>query len=167
MRGSTLRLLLATGLCLAGCKRVSERTLTDTEGRSFRASCDREGHCALKREAAEPVSADKSELAVHVTGRLVTICDVVPNKKPQDVTDCRALLCTQDSECPPSHGLRDGACVSGLCTEPSNAVGRDDAIMLCLAGTGLGNGGPAQVDRYAMALNCGNPCLIPKPCRQL
>jgi hypothetical protein len=38
--------------------------------------------------------------------------------------------------------------------------------MLCLAGTGLGRETPAQVERYALALNCGNPCRIPTPCAQ-
>lgn len=159
-------LAVAVAVAVVGCKRISERTLTDTEGRTFRAKCDREGSCELSRASAEPVSPDKTGLVIHATGRLVTLCDVGPSKQPADVTDCRALVCEKDDQCPPSHGLRDGACVSGLCTEPSNGIGRDDAIMLCLAGTGLGKSEQNQVDRYAMALNCGTPCLIPKPCRQ-
>jgi hypothetical protein len=38
--------------------------------------------------------------------------------------------------------------------------------MLCLSGTGLGRETPAQIERYALALNCGSPCKIPAPCAQ-
>jgi hypothetical protein len=38
--------------------------------------------------------------------------------------------------------------------------------MLCLAGTGKPGNTPLQVQRYAMALNCGSPCKVPAPCRQ-
>jgi hypothetical protein len=56
--------------------------------------------------------------------------------------------------------------VNGLCTEPSQPLGVTDAVMLCLAGTGTGHGSAQQAERFAMALNCGEPCRIPSPCRQ-
>ena len=164
---SRLLLLLAFALTLAACRRISQRTLTDTEGRTFAAECDREGACKLQRKSGDSVSADKPELAIHSPGRLVAICDVAPGAEPAVTSDCRPLVCKTDAECPPSHGIKDGSCVSGVCTEPAHEIGVDDAVLLCLAGTGLGRSAPAQVARYAMALNCGTPCRIPAPCRQL
>jgi hypothetical protein len=38
--------------------------------------------------------------------------------------------------------------------------------MLCLAGTGLGHAEAKQVERYALGLNCGAPCVVPKPCER-
>ena len=34
--------------------------------------------------------------------------------------------------------------------------------MLCLSGTGLGRETPRQIERYALALNCGKPCPCPR-----
>jgi hypothetical protein len=53
--------------------------------------------------------------------------------------------------------LAHGTCIDGLCTEPANGIGVADAVMLCLAGTGWGRDSPVQVDRYALAMNCGSP----------
>jgi len=75
-------------------------------------------------------------------------------------------VCSGDANCPPAHGSKDGHCVNGLCVEPSGELNTDDAVMLCLAGTGLGKDSPEQVSRFAMALNCGSPCKIPAVCRQ-
>lgn len=156
----------ALGVLACGCERVSERTLTDSEGRTVVARCNREGRCTLTRTAGEPVSPNKSRPNLHTTGRLVALCDVATDGPPTDVVDCRVLVCKDKTECPPAHGLPHGACVSGLCIEPANPVGRDDAVLLCLAGTGLGRATPLQVDRHALALNCGEPCRVPTPCRQ-
>ncbi len=150
----------------AGCRRISQRTLTDSEGRSFQAECDREARCKLVRTRGDSVSPDKSEHALHSPGLLMAICDVVPGSEPSVSSDCRPLVCQSDEQCPPSHGLRHGSCSNGLCIEPAHDVSVDDAVMLCLAGTGLGRSEPRQVDRYAMALNCGSPCRVPAPCRQ-
>jgi hypothetical protein len=166
------RTLWATALCAAalaatpGCRRISQRSLTDTEGRTFSAECDREGQCKLARKSGDPVSPDKSDLALHSPGLIVAMCDVPEGGEPSAAADCRPLVCQDDSACPPSHGIKDGTCANGLCIEPSNSLNVDDAVMLCLAGTGLGRSAPGQVDRYAMALNCGTPCKVPAPCRQ-
>lgn len=159
-------MLLAVLVASSACRRISERKLTDTEGRTFSAECDREGRCKLGRKSGEPASADKSDIILHSPGLVIAICDVAPGAEPGPAADCRALTCKTDADCPPSHGIRDGTCANELCIEPSHEVTVDDAVMLCLAGTGLGRSAPNQVDRYAMALNCGTPCRIPAPCRQ-
>jgi hypothetical protein len=157
--------LVALACLLVGCRRVSKRELQDTEGRTFVASCDREGGCELSRGTAESVAPDRPGLLLHAPGRFVTICDVSGNA-PADITDCRILTCKKDADCPPNHGLPHGTCVNDLCTEPSNALGQDDAILLCLSGTGLGRSSSKQADLYALAKNCGTPCVIPTPCRK-
>ncbi|MBK7580004.1 MAG: hypothetical protein IPI67_07325 [Myxococcales bacterium] len=144
------------------CRRVSTRTLEDTEARRVEAACDREGECALKLVRGEH-APDKTGLAIHTTGNLIALCDVGPSKKPDATTDCRALICEGDDDCPPMHGLKHGTCINHLCREPTARIGVDDAVVLCLAGTGLGTTVP---DRLAMALSCGSPCRVPTVCRQ-
>jgi hypothetical protein len=163
-----MRLWLSFSLSLlmlapSGCRRVSERTLRDTESRSIKAKCDRDGACQLLLASGEH-APDKKGLALHTTGSLIGVCDVSESKEPDATTDCRALTCEGDGDCPPMHGLKNGTCINGLCREPSaNGISVDDAVLLCLAGTGLGT---TQPDRLAMALNCGNPCRVPTVCRQ-
>ena len=158
--------LLVVAVAASGCRRVSTRTLKDTEGRTFTAECDRQGQCNLTRDKAEPGSPDKKDLVLHSPGRLVAMCDAAGDAKPDLAADCRPLVCESDDACPPAHGLKHGTCVNGLCTEPANPLTQDDSVLLCLAGTGMGKSAAAQVDRYAMGLNCGSPCVVPKPCRQ-
>ena len=161
-------LLLAVALLLVapGCRRVSQRTLRDTEGRELEARCDRNQKCRLELATGPKADSSESELVLHTTGRLVGVCSVTPASEPKSPSDCRALVCTGDADCPPAHGSKDGDCVNGLCVEPSGELSSDDAVMLCLAGTGLGKESPEQVSRFAMALNCGSPCKIPSVCRQ-
>jgi hypothetical protein len=161
-----LVVLAAVMLTTVSCRRVSERTLRDTEGRTLEARCDREQGCTLKAGAGQKADAQQVELALRATGRLVGVCSVGPASEPKSPSDCRALVCSGDADCPPAHGSKDGHCVNGLCVEPSGVLGTDDAVMLCLAGTGLGRESPEQVSRFAMALNCGSPCKIPSVCRQ-
>jgi hypothetical protein len=95
---------------------------------------------------------------------------VCPDSDSPHLGDCRALACAADSDCPPTSGgaprATTGTCVGSLCVEPSHELGAEDAIFLCLAGTGLGHERADQVTRYALALNCGTPCRVPAPCRQ-
>ncbi len=138
-----------------GCRHTPRLALHDTEGRTFTATCSTDTGCRLH---------DKG-VAFRVTGRLVGICNVPAGQTPQ-ASDCRALTCQQDTDCPSRHHMTHGTCLDGLCIEPAHPINVDDAVMLCLAGTGLGKSSPKQVQRYALALNCGTPCKVPAPCRQ-
>jgi hypothetical protein len=62
--------------------------------------------------------------------------------------------------------MKDGQCLNHHCGDAAEPLGVQDAIMLCLAGTGLGRKTAAQIERYALALNCGSPCTVPAPCPQ-
>jgi len=155
--------LLAVGL--TGCDDKGGPTVvTDTEGRRFAMSCD-QSECSYERKTGGPVSKAKSLVDVQTAGRVVGICDVSVLGEPEP-GDCRALVCKTDAECPPMHGLEAGHCVNQLCTSPEKELTSADAVLLCLAGTGLGLSAPKQVERYAMAMNCGSPCVVPAPCRQ-
>jgi hypothetical protein len=105
---------------------------------------------------------EKPAQALMLGSRLVGICDVKDGEGPQYPFDCRPLNCqttptarrsTHERRPVPEPPLRD----------PAEAIGVQDSVMLCLSGTGLGRETPAQIERYAMALNCGNPCKIPAP----
>lgn len=146
-----------------GCARGTERTLTDTEGRQVKARCEPDRDCKLTLVKGEHVP-DKTGFAIHTPGHLVGLCNVGASGKPDAPSDCRPIVCSADTECPPAHGLRDGTCINGLCIAPeTEQVTVEDAVMLCLSGTGLGTTKP---DKLAMGLNCGSPCRIPAVCRQ-
>ena len=161
-----LWLLVVATTVTASCRRISKRSLRDTEGREFVARCDREQRCSLEQTAGPTVSGAETELVLRTPGTLVGVCNVAPASEPKSPSDCRALVCESDQDCPPAHGIKDGHCVNGLCVEPSHSLGTEDAVMLCLAGTGLERESEEQVARYSMALNCGTPCKVPTPCRQ-
>jgi hypothetical protein len=151
-------------LSVAACREDGVRRSKDTEGRSFEVTCAGE-RCTLKL-VGQPAGTDPSQVVLSHAGRLVGACDVPsPDSTPQD-SDCRALACSSEQDCPPLYGLEQGQCLNGLCIDAANPLGPADAVMLCLAGTGLGRKAPIQIERYALALNCGNPCRIPGPCRQ-
>lgn len=151
------------GLCLGvACKSKPTLMVSDTEGRRFEARCKKD-QCELTQVAGP--RADTSTTELRTLGRTVAACDGPPGAAPSN-WDCRVLVCQGDAECPPEHGLAHGQCLSGLCSDAANVIGIDDAVALCLAGTGLGRSAPAQVDRYALGMNCGQPCVVPKPCRQ-
>jgi hypothetical protein len=149
-----------------GCKSTSERRLLDTEGRQFTAKCQRTGECELTQTSGARRENGKTAVALSYVGRLIGVCDVVPGQASETPADCRALVCQTDTDCPPAHGLKDGQCMNALCADPAQPVGPTDSVMLCLAGSGLGNEQPRQVERYALGLNCGTPCKVPAPCRQ-
>lgn len=155
-----MMLLLALGP--AGCSSKSERTLKDTEGRQLRAKCTTEGVCELKFSSGSPASAELGKPVVHRFGNLVAVCDT-KDGTPKTPSDCRPIECNADTDCPPAHGLKNGTCINSLCRDPSATLTKDDALMLCLAGTGLGATRP---DLAALAANCGQPCRVPAVCRQ-
>jgi hypothetical protein len=146
-----------------GCRRVSERTLRDTEGRTFEARCDREGRCELSDRSGSAEDVPR----IVTLGRLVAFCPSTASDTGRPPAgECRALVCESDADCPPAHGLRDGTCVNRLCIDPAGVLDSDDAIALCLAGTGLGQSSGVQVERVALGLHCGSPCKVPSTCRQ-
>lgn len=160
--GFALSLLL---LAAGGCKQKSALRLTDSEGREFQARCGGGAGCTLEQRSG-PKAEAKPAATLRMPGRLIGVCDLVPGTEPESPADCRPLTCKDDDSCPPAQGLERGQCVNGLCTEPAHPMGVADAVMLCLAGTGIGHDSAKQAERYAMALNCGEPCRIPSPCRQ-
>jgi len=169
-RGRIVRHLLSCVLPVLGtlelaCDGPTERTLSDSEGRRFAAQCNPEGACKLEQKAG-PRRAGKTAQELVTGGRLVGICDVKPGEAAAGPFDCRPLRCVSDSDCPPAHHLADGQCLNRWCSDPAGQLGVQDSILLCLAGTGLGRETPSQIERYALALNCGTPCKIPAPCAQ-
>ena len=162
------RVGLSTVACLllaVGCQKGGPRIVRDSEGRTFEANCPAQAPCEFQQKSG-PQRVEKPTQTLMLGSRLVGICDVKAGEPPQYPFDCRPLGCQSDTDCPPLHGMKDGQCLNHHCSDPAEAVGVQDSIMLCLAGTGLGRETPAQVERYALALNCGNPCKIPAPCPQ-
>ena len=149
-----------------GCRTQTDRTLRDTEGRQFSAQCAAGKSCVVKQTSGAPAPSGQPAVLLRSPGRLIGVCTAAEGAEPQTPAECRALVCAGDDACPPAQGMKEGQCVNGLCTEPSHRLGVADAVMLCLAGTGVGRDSAHQVERYAMALNCGEPCRIPSPCRQ-
>ncbi|HEV8247971.1 MAG TPA: hypothetical protein VGP93_19485 [Polyangiaceae bacterium] len=160
-------LLLGIGFSLAaallGCKRGSQPVLKDTESRVFSAKCSAQGACELSQKSGP---GQGLPVSLSVRGRLIAVCPGSVGDPPAAVAECRPLLCESDNECPPGQGLAHGTCVNGLCIEPSRDVTADDSVLLCLSGTGLGRSSPVQVERFALGLNCGTPCKVPRTCRQ-
>lgn len=151
----------------AGCgKKDPILRLRDSEGRKLLAKCGEEG-CVLKQQGGPTWPAGQPALLLKRTGLLVAVCNAPDGA--QDVTDvraCRPLECADDRECPPEPGAPKGHCINGLCEEPAGNLTADDAIVLCLAGKGLGTGSNEQVEAHALGLNCGSPCVVPRSCKQ-
>ena len=154
-------LTLLVSCAIFACKKGSDLTLSDTEGRRFQAKCGGEGSCELTQTAGP----DAGAVSLAARGRLIAAC---PASDGGSVAagDSRPLVCSSDDGCPPAQGLDHGTCINSLCVEPSHELNTDDSVMLCLAGTGLGRSAPAQVERFALGLNCGSPCRVPRTCRQ-
>lgn len=150
---------------LFACQTAGPRTLRDSEGRVFEANCPNSGECSFMQKSG-PRRDGRPAQALLVGSRMVGICDVKAGEGPDGPFDCRPLSCNTDAECPPLHGMKDGQCLNHRCGDAAEPIGVQDAIMLCLAGTGLGHESAAQVERYALALNCGSPCTVPAPCQQ-
>jgi len=156
---------LAVILLLGACNKAGPRIVRDSERRTFEATCDGQAPCKFSQKSG-PQRIEKATQTLMLGSRLVGICDVKEGEAPQYPFDCRPLSCDSDSDCPPLHGMKDGQCLNKHCADPAEPIGVQDSIMLCLAGTGLGRETPEQIERYALALNCGNPCKIPAPCGQ-
>jgi hypothetical protein len=164
-----MRHVVAIAFCTvaaAGCNRKAPLTLEDSEGRTFAAVCEESGDCALDQTGGPRWPGAKTAIRLHRDSRLLGACSVTPGGAIESPGDCRAVVCRSDDDCPPAHGLPRGACVNGTCTEQTHELEARDAAMLCLWGQGLGRETPSQADRLGIALNCGQPCEVPAPCRQ-
>ena len=157
------QILLAILVSTASCRGPQVLTLHDTEGREFSARLRDSSVTGL---TLSTTPQDTNRFEIRRTGHLVAVCPTSPTSTPVAATHCRVLTCETDIQCPPAHGLKHGTCVNGLCIEPSKNLLADDAIMLCLSGTGADYSSPLQVERFALGLNCGQPCKVPTPCRQ-
>lgn len=147
---------------LGGCDEPVSLLLTDVEGRRFRVTCPKDSPCTV-----EPVSKTaRDPFELRVTGRLVGICGPQLESSRRRAASCRPLACRAHRDCPPVHGIDDGACLEGLCSDPANAFTKDDAVMLCLAETKSRRSADEQAERYALAVNCGDPCVVPAVCRK-
>jgi len=173
MRPALFLALVVGSVACVSCHREKSLELRDSEGRSFRATCDKDP-CSLEQTGGPKwPNATESRLVLQGDGRVVGVCNApddarVPSVAPvPSSADCRALVCQRDEECPPAHGIDHGTCLNGLCTDQSHEVTPGDSVMLCLFGTGLGRDARSQVERFAMAQQCGSPCQVPSPCRQL
>lgn len=139
----------------------------DSEGRAFTVRCGEvESSCTLSPAAGSKLSEGAHAILMKSEGRLLGACEAESDSAPVHPGDCRPLRCERDVDCPPLHGPGTGSCLGKWCVDPAHAIGPNDAVMLCLAGTGVGHGTPLQVERYALGLNCGSPCVVPKPCQK-
>jgi hypothetical protein len=145
-----------------GCERGGGSTVSDTEGRVFRLLCV-DDKCRLERSEAEPGGGP---VVLHAPGRIVSVCDGPTGASSPAPAGCRALACEQDAHCPPLGPSVPSHCMHGLCQNLAAPVTTADSVVLCLAGTGAPENLPRQVERYALGLNCGNPCKVPATCRQ-
>jgi hypothetical protein len=164
---STSWLVLLLSVLLAGCRKgPKEMSVRDTEGREFSAACDEGGRCMLQQQRGPRRDDGKTQAVISLPGQLVGVCDVAPGSQPDTPAECRAVVCEEDSDCPPLPGQLTSHCLERVCTDPARPFGPPDAVLLCLAGTGLGRQSPRQVELYALALNCGSPCKLPATCRR-
>lgn len=170
-----IRLSVAlTALAAFGCsKEIPRLAATDTEGRTFELKCTASEECVISSSAqpkpsVPPTEGAKAAFVVHKASRLYAICDVWMQGKSASINpaDCRALTCESDNNCPPAKGLAHGTCANKFCIEPDGSVGSEDAVLLCLAGTGVPAGTTRQIERFALGSNCGTPCRVPAVCRQ-
>ena len=160
---TTISAIATIAVCASACSRTETIQLKDTEGRRFTARLKESQVVSVTMN--EPPNRDEP-FTIERKGYLVAVCPGSATSVDIPIAQCRGLVCRADQECPPAHGLKHGTCINGLCIEPSNSIGPDDAIMLCLAGTGVGDSLPSQIERFALGLNCGEPCKVPTPCKQ-
>lgn len=152
-------LVASFALCSLGCEDSAPLRLADTEGRQLSARCQPGAGCEIT--AADGTAG---RLVLRAAGRVMGVCPASARQWPHP--ECRALVCSSAAECPPAEGMERGSCVSGLCIEPAHPIIQEDSVLLCMAKTGVGQGTQAQIDHFAVGLQCGSPCVVPRICRQ-
>jgi hypothetical protein len=167
---STLTSLLCvssvlTVLTALGCQ--GPQRFTDTEDRSYIAECE-DKTCTYR--PAAPASSEGTttpsapapnapKLTLRSTGHLLAICEGEKAKG----TACRAVTCTDS--CPTDPAGNKTTCQRGLCVNEGAEITNEDALLLCIAGTGTQRSAK-QAGRMALARTCGTPCVVPAACRQ-
>ena len=158
-----MRILFAAPLVFVACNQ-SPATIADTEGRLFSVKCEA-ANCTLAQTDGPKAKFGRSRL--DVSRHIVSVCDATSESSPLAPDACRPIVCGEDRDCPALDGGKGQAtCSRGLCINPGEKLRVGDAVTLCLAGTGLGRRTAKQAERYALGLNCGNPCVVPSACRQ-
>lgn len=170
--GTVAILFVLTALAACACTKPHGLQLKDTEGRSFAATC-KAAACTISSSGEASPSAPRPEGAeaafvIHAASRLFAVCEVWVKDGAHTIqaADCRALTCKDDGDCPWAEEMTRGTCASGLCIEPSAEITNEDAVLLCLSGTGVPSGTNLQVERHALGNACGSPCTVPAVCRQ-
>ncbi len=167
-RARILRLRLASvlaGFVPLGCQ--GPQRFTDTEDRSYVVECE-DKVCTYRPAApassegapssSQPVP-NATNLTLRSTGRLLAICEGEKAKG----TACRAVTCTDS--CPNDPAGNKTTCQRGLCVNEGADITNEDALLLCIAGTGTKRSAK-QAGRMALARTCGTPCVVPAACRQ-
>jgi hypothetical protein len=152
---------------VSGCDQKRAMTLQDTEHRTFTAACSEEGECQIELASGPAWPSGAALFRLESPGRLISVCTLEKQDQTTIGSECRALECSKNSDCPPIYGMKYGSCISGLCGDASHEVLARDAVLLCLSGAGVGESSKEQLDRFAMAVNCGTPCKVPNVCRPL
>lgn len=180
-----MRHLHVAAALLLGCS-AKTYSFEDTEGRKASWAC-RNKNCDLQDRitssnatpapAGSPVRAsDTAELIVpyEAENRYVTLCDAWVTRTDNSATAgsngdlCRIITCKADADCPPLVSTPGVKCLNGLCGDGSRQLTQTDYMHLCLAGTGVWTGSPAQIARKQIADRASRPTLQPVPaeCRQ-
>jgi hypothetical protein len=166
-KSSVLMLVaLAAGTLSLGCRLRAEQTIKDTLGRAFQLNCESGKECAIRLAQESSKNADKPVFRLTSSGRIVGVCGSPAERAGHSPSACRPLVCTESSDCPKVSAAQQSLCSKGLCTEPNHSITSEDSVMLCLAETQVGENDASQMEKLALALNCGTPCKIPASCRQ-
>ena len=139
----------------AACNTHRDLNVRDTEGRTFTVSCPKNDACRVV--GGSPGSPPLASL--RRTGRVLAVCDGAD----APAYDCRPLRCEEADDCPREQG-KGGDCLRSVCVDPDRPYTQDDIVMLCLAGTGTGHDLAVQRERYARALESGEPPRVPAGC---
>lgn len=176
---------LAAALLLLGCG-AKTYSFEDTEGRKASWAC-RSKTCDLQDRITSPnakpspagspaTPTDAAEFIVpyEAKNRYMTLCDAWVSRSENSAGAgtngdlCRIVTCKADADCPPLVSTPGAKCLNGLCGDPSRQLTQTDYMHLCLAGTGVWTGSPAQLARKDLADRASRPTLQPVPaeCRQ-
>ena len=156
------RAFLAMALALLACER-SPTTIQDTEGRVFSMTCKGDT-CTLTQTDGPKSGAARHQLLTNT--RVIAICDASNPGIAPPPDSCRPVACSTDRDCPLLDNEKAQAtCKRSVCTNPGKKLRVNDAVGLCLAGTGIGHRTAKQAERYALGLSCGSPCVVPAACR--